>query len=186
MAFLGFWSAPAALPPVSPAVGDCYFDTVLGEPQWWDGAAWVSAGGGGGGGLAYTEVACFAGSVYTSNDSAGPLVLGTMAIDPVEWPATIGPLTRQVVLSACLYCDTGSAAAALLMQDITDDVQVGFISPASSPVPDQYGVPLTVGAAPGDLRNDTVHVYEFRLYRDGVPANARAFTGNVKIVVFYS
>jgi hypothetical protein len=29
-------------------VGDCYFDTALGEPQWWNGAAWVGAGGGGG------------------------------------------------------------------------------------------------------------------------------------------
>lgn len=47
MAFLGFWSAPAALPPVSPSVGDCYFDTALGVPQWWNGAAWVNTGGGG-------------------------------------------------------------------------------------------------------------------------------------------
>lgn len=137
------------------------------------------------GAVTFHERCVFGTSTFTSNDSSAPFVLATMAVDPNVWPATIGTLNRVVTLKATVYTDDVAAAPVVLMRDLTGGVDVGTIAPATSLTPDEYELVLTVGASPGDVRDDVVHMYEWRLYRDGGTVADKVFAGNVRIEVTY-
>lgn len=96
MSFLGFFQAPSAVAPGTPSTGDCYFDTGLNQPMWWDGAAWVAAVTGGGGGA------------VVFNDSV-PGANSNIQVDRATYPQTTEAAATGAV---CLGSDSSGSGTA--------------------------------------------------------------------------
>ena len=106
------------------------------------------------------------------------------------YPSTIGSLNRTVRFKALIETTTALATAQIQLVDVTHDIVVtgtiGTTSSATGLFLFDSG-PLTVGTSNGNIRTDTVSIYEVQLSMTaGNPITDRALCVNARVEIIYS
>lgn len=164
----------------------------------WDGTSdWHVLGkfpaGGGGGAIVVAELPIVAGDTDTDQTTFGRK--GARRLDMTNFPATIGPLTREVRFKAVLEntVNLPSYNAEVRLYDVTHAVAVTASTldntgAGDRALPEEVDALLVVGNAAGDIRDDVpTAIYEVQLRGVGIltPPVDRVILSNARVEVVY-
>ncbi len=104
------------------------------------------------------------------------------------FPATIGTLIRQIEFIVDIQKTTGATSVEVELFDVTNAVQItstDLVYSATNDLTEVSSGILTVGASPGDLRNDAPTMYEVHFKMNGGGGTDQVFMTNARLLVSY-
>ena len=170
----------------APINGTTVIQTMIGGASRWLKTSIVA--GGGGGGAPLPIFIPFVATVATATVEGVFQRIGCLSLNMGLFPATIGALNRIVQFIAIFESSDVAITSTVKLKDVTNNVDVSFATfTTNSTIAAETSSVMTVGSAPGDIRDDVVAFYDVQLQMTGGGAPGTSVTcTNAYILIQYA